>query len=151
MGSILSIQGLFDRRGVAEGAQMRGPFRWGWTLGLLMCLVGCGDRKHPAELQGTWRMQVPGGLASQLGLLPGGVPALSMTLAPNGELTMGAAGRQRNGRWEVEGQNLKFSGAPDGGAPSSPAAEQSVPFRLEGGGKTLRMTRNNQEVTWTKE
>jgi hypothetical protein len=120
-------------------------------LGLLVCLVGCGDRKHPAALQGTWRMQMPAGVESQLSRLPGGIPQLSLTLNPNGEMTMGIAGRQNSGRWEVDGQNLKFSGASTSGAKAGTPTEQSIPFRIEDGGKTLRMTRNNQEVAWTKQ
>jgi hypothetical protein len=128
----------------------------GGFLALILVLAGCGDPKHPAALEGTWRLtelraagtnaRSPEEAQFQARMKKGLAENPSeMHFMPEGQLETRVGAR---GTWEVNGRQLKLE---IGGAASPGVQRQQFTYRLESGGTTLRISRNGSEMVWTKQ
>jgi len=123
---------------------------------LLLFAAGCGDRKHPAGLVGTWTMDptrgsAPAALASQPPERRKEIETLlkaqgTMTLERNGRATLVAG----SGTWEADAQELKIETSNAAPGRGSQRSEQRFGYALEDNGKTLTTRSGQVEVVWTK-
>jgi hypothetical protein len=148
--------------------------RVGWLGALALALVavsGCGDRKHPVALQGTWKLtdlthpllsRVQNGAQIKKKVLA--QAASTMTLKPTGEATgiskdvnvntfIKWKGSSQTGTWEADGQNFKttLSFTPGAQAPAEKKDDPGVPYTLSPDGKTLKFSKDQLDLTWTKQ
>lgn len=121
-------------------------------LSLVLALAGCGDSKHPREIQGTWlwrelhRAKVPPGapLDETVNEQLAETPAIYV-FKPNGEMLWTPIGRDlpfRRANWEADGRVLKRWG-PDSAKGNAPKAD---PYQLQDDGKRLRLGDSNHYV-----
>lgn len=148
---------------------MKASVRWG-VLSVLFCAcaAGCGDKKHPAELQGTWKCTdiASGSVSAQnLAAQKAALPRINLRLKfdADGKMTastdsitlgtMNVPARSDTGTWEVDGGNLKLTGGVSSVSGQAKAGKEgvTVPYKLTNGGKTLSFSQTNAEMTFTKQ
>lgn len=123
------------------------------ALGAALLVVGCGDRRHPGALHGSWRLtdeeaSSPSGVKlgrEQLRKLFQDFPTV-LTLKPGGQMSESINGLQRAGTWQVEGDHLRISFTS-----GTPAAPEDTPYRVEEDGRRLRRFQPGVVSIWQKQ
>jgi len=151
---------------------MRSIRRFGAALLAALSLTGCANR-HPAALQGTWRLtdinnpQWARYLTAQKKKKYLATAATTLTLTQKGEANLAAksfnldlglgrpitiAGTNETGTWEADGQTFKTNLSFQPGGQPTPANQEmpGVPYTLTNA-RTLKFSKEQIDLTWTKQ